>query len=194
MNPSYIECLMIVAAVSLEVFMIAEYEGSNMKILNAGKTALVLLVFFAGQLISYGVGYLLSTRAPLFVRVNDSAIYHNVVYVLAALLLLIIGSYSVYRMLKREQVEEKLQEVNYRRIAGEAAFGAIFTCLAGMSSGFLKMRFMPGFITIILATFAAVILGLYSGYYQGYRFRRVIFGCSSALLVGTGIEILVRYI
>ena len=194
MTSSYLECLIIIAAVSMYVFMVAEYEGSNLKVLNAGKTLIVLLMFFAGQLVSFGAGFEISTKVPLFIRFRDSSVYHNVVYVLAALILMIIGSYMIYRTLKTEEIEERLQEVNYKRIARESWTFAAFTCLSGMSSGFMKFKFSSSFITVLCATAAAVVLGLNSGYYQGYRFRRAVFGCSSAMLVGTGIEILVRYL
>ena len=186
------EMLLIVLALSFNVFLVAESEGSNLKILNRNKTAVICLIFLLGQSISMTLGYLV-TRLP-FLRPAVNGRIHMASCVRACVIFMLIGAYMFYKAARREHLEEHLQELRFRRIALEAVTVAAFTFLGGIGCGFMNLDLLVGFIMTFLITIAAVVGGLYAGYYFGNHFRRVGFGLGSAFLVFTGVEILMRFI
>ena len=187
---SLFEGLMIIVALSLNVLLVAEYEGSNLRILNAKKVMLVILIFFLGQMISFGVGYGV-TVLPVFRRALTADL-RAVWYIVSAVILFGIGVVMIYRTGRREVLVERLRELRYQRVALEAVLVALLTFFGGVAAGFLRLKLVQSFIIIACATILAVVAGLYLGYYQGNRFRKAGFGVCAAMLMGTGIEILVR--
>lgn len=187
---SLFEGLMIIVALSLNVLLVAEYEGSNLRILNAKKVMLVILIFFLGQLLSFGVGYFV-TMLPVFRRTVPSEL-KAAWYVVSAVILFGIGAVMIYRTGRREELEERLRELRYQRVALEAMLVALLTFFGGVAAGFLRLNLVSSFIIIACATILAVVAGLYLGYYQGNRFRKAGYGVCAAMLMGTGVEILVR--
>ena len=91
---SLFEGLMIIVALSLNVLLVAEYEGSNLRILNAKKVMLVILIFFLGQMISFGVGYGV-TVLPVFRRALTADL-RAVWYIVSAVILFGIGVVMIY--------------------------------------------------------------------------------------------------
>ncbi len=186
-----VESLLIAAALSLNVFLRAEYEGSKVRVLNAKMVSVISLIFILGQEISFGLGYMI-TRVPFFSS-SVSEELRALCHVLASILLMIVGAYMVYRTIRSEEIVERLREMRYKRIILETAAIALFTFACGISSGFLHLNLVHAFISIACLTILAVVLGLNVGYHQGYRFRKIGYGISSACLLFTGVEILVRY-
>ena len=187
-----LEGLLIVTALSLNIYLAAQYEGANLRKLVAFKVLLVCLIFFAGQMISFSLGYLV-TRLPFFQK-PMSADLHTMCYVLAGIIFLLIGVYMLYCARRREELEERLRELLYRRIALEACAVAVCTFACGIGCGFLNVNLAASFIMVATITIAAVMAGLYSGYYQGYRFRKMVYGAGCALFLACGFEILIRCI
>ena len=186
------EALLVVFALSVNVFLVAEYEGSNLRKLNVSGLVIVCLIFFAGQMISMGGGYLL-TMLPVF-QVSLSPEVTKICCLFAAVIFFFIGAIMLYRCRKKENLEERLRELRYSRLIVEAATVALFTFAAGIGCGLLHANLISTFITVACATVLAVIAGLYTGYSQGARFRHVGFGMSGAAFVAMGIEVVVRYL
>ena len=185
------EGLLIVIALSLNTFQIAENEGSNMHKLNAFRLMTVCLIFLLIQMAAMGVGYGL-TQIPFFRR-DISPDVRSMCYVIAAVIFFLLGGYLLYKALKKEELVERLCELKYRRIALEAIAVAVLTLAAGFGCGLLKLNPVQAFVLIMVVTVAAVIVGLYTGYYQGSRFRRFGTGIGAAVFFLTGAEILIRY-
>ena len=182
---------MIVIALSLNTFQIAENEGSNLHKLHISRLMLVCLIFLLIQMVAMGIGYSL-TQIPFFRR-EISADVRTMCYVTAAVIFFMIGGYLFYKTLKKEELIEKLCELRYRRIALEAATVAILTLAAGFGCGLLKLNPVHAFVPIALITVLAVIIGMYTGYYQGARFRKIGVGTGAVVFILTGVEVLVRY-
>ncbi len=187
---TFAEGLLIIGALSLIVFAVAEYEGSNLKVLNGKKLFIVCLIFFLGQMISIGLGYAI-TRIPLFAPHEDRTVLYAVT---AGIIFLVLAAWVLYRTWTWKRSDEKLRELVYKRIAVEAVTAAIYTLLCGIGCGLLNMNIGATFLVVFLATILAVIIGLQCGYTQGDRFHRPVYAVSCALLAFTGIRILIRYL
>ena len=186
-----IEELFIVIALSLNVFLFAQYEGANFRKLEKQEVMRVCLIFIVGQMVSFSLGYLI-TRLPFFLRAG-SADLQSMCYMLTAIIFLLIGGYMLYRCRRREDLEERLRDLRYRRIAVEAGIVAVYTFACGIGCGFLNVNLVITFILVAFITILAVVIGLYTGYYQGYRFRKAGYGASCVLFLAAGVEILIRY-
>ena len=186
------EGLFIVIVLSVVVFLTAEYEGSNLRKLNARKVLLISLIFILGQIVSMGCGYMIS-RLPFFQR-TVSIDVKKMCNVLAALLFFLIGGYLLFRGWLRKPQDERLRELLYRRIVLEALTVAILTFGAGIACGFLHAGLVSTFIAVAFITLGAVVAGLYTGYSQGGRFMRIGYSISSFMFMATGIEVLIRFI
>ena len=79
--------------------------------------------------------------------------------------------------------------------AGQNLYLAMFCAfLAGCAAGLLATNVILLFIMIIICSIAVVILGLYTGYLQGSRFRSLMYLIGAILLWLAAIGILVRLI
>ncbi len=191
-DSSFIESILIVTALSLNVFLVAEYEGSNLRALNLKKIALINLIFFMGQLVSMTAGFML-TKIPLFQNAVSKEL-RIMGYIDAAVILLFISAVMLYRALRKEVIVEKLRELRYKRIFIEALAIAAFTFFAGIACGFVGASFVLSFVLIFILTILAVSGGLYSGYTAGCRFRKVSYAMSFLLFLATGLELLLRHV
>ena len=187
-----IEALLISAALAVNIFLTAEYEGSNLRTIRLKWVLLISLIFTAGQMISMGCGYLIST-VPFF-RMNRTEAIRSLCCVIAALIFFVIGGFMLFLTWRSRQPEERAREVMYRRIILEAGLVAVMTFAAGIACGFLMVRPLTMMLVMACLTVASAVTGLYVGISQGARFRKAGYGISCALFVSMGIETLVRYI
>ena len=186
-----VEALLIAAALSLNVFLIAEYEGSNLKDLNPIKVCLICLIFLAEQAAAFGIGYGV-TRFDVLDQVPH--VTRQALYVNAAVIYFVLGAIMCHKVLKKEVLIERLQELKYGRIALETLTVGLFTSIAGFACGLLNLPVLGTFVTLACASILGGVIGLFTGYYQGCRFRKPLYGISCALFVGLGVEVLIRYI
>lgn len=186
------ECLLAVIAQGFIIFAVAEYEGSNMKILNMKKLLSVCLVFFLIQAVAMGTGYLLA-EIPFVTRLTDNAQFARLNARIVAAAFLIIGLYVVYRAFAWSDKEEKLKELVYSHIALEAGLVALYTLIVGTACGMMHFRIDMAFLIVFLCTITAVIGGIHTGYVQGDRFHRFGYGLSGILFALTGVELIIRY-
>jgi len=187
-----LECLLILIALSINVFLAAEYEGSNLKSLGLKKILAVSAVFFAGQLVSFSAGYMLA-NIPFF-KAAHSRELEIMCYALSAVIFLLLGLYMFLKAWKDKPREERACDIQIGRIALEACTVALFTFGAGLGCGFLEAPVVSSFVSITCATIIAVVIGLYVGFWQGARFRVFSYSMGCVLFVAIGVEVLIRYI
>ena len=183
------EGILALTALSVNVFLAAEEEGSNLKILQAGKVGIVCCIFFALQMSAMFLGRQI-TQVPFFSRPLSGDL-QVMCFASAAVIFLFLGVLMLYRARKADR-EEHLRELRYRRILLEALAVAVMTFAVSIACGFLRVEYLPALVRMALVTVAAVIAGLYTGYYQGNRFRRILGRVSGILFLALGIWIFVR--
>ncbi|MDD3796901.1 MAG: manganese efflux pump [Lachnospiraceae bacterium] len=184
------ECLLIVIGLSLNVFLVSEYEGTMLKQVNMKKLLGVCGIFFLWQIASISAGYLI-TLVPFFQR-SASADLKKMCYVIAAIILLIIAGYMLRRAWMREVIVERQAEIKFKRICLEAAVIAFFTFIAGIGCGFLGVRMIRICGILACATVLAVISGIYLGYHQGCLGRKQLYGVGGIIFLIVGVDIFVR--
>lgn len=186
------ECLLIIIGLSLNVFLVSEYEGVMLRRIDGKKFFCVCGIFFACQMVSMLLGYWI-TGIPFF-RHSSSDDLKTLCYVLASLIFLVLAFFMLRKAWKSETVQERLAEIRYKEIFLEAAVVGGLTFLAGIGSGFLGLPIRAACITVACATIAAVISGIYMGFYQGCKFRPGIYGAGGIIFLFVGIDILVKYL
>lgn len=186
------ECLLIVIGLSFNVFLVAEYEGTMLKQVHLKKVLGVCGIFFLWQIASILVGYYI-TAIPFF-RKTSSEDLKQMCYILASIIFLILGFYMLHKAWKREIIQERLSEIQMKRVFVEAAVIGFFTFLAGIGYGFLGYRIRPACVIIACATVLAVIAGIYMGYFQGCKFRTGIYGAGGMIFLAMGISVLVCHL
>ncbi len=191
-NMTVAECLLAVIAQGLIIFAVAEYEGSNLKVLSIRRLLNVCMVYFLIQACAMGLGYLIA-QLPLVTLLTSRAEFSRLNARIVAVAFLIIGCYIVYRAFSWKHKEEKLRELAYSRIAMEAVLEALYTLIVGIACGMMHFRIDLAFLIVFLCAIFAVIAGLYTGYAQGDRFHKLGYSLSGILFAVTGVEIIARY-
>ena len=186
------ECLLIVIGLSLNVFLEAEYEGTMLKKVHLNKLLGVCGIFFLCQMASILGGYYIT--AVSFLRKTSSEDLKLMCYILAFIIFLILAVYMLRKAWKKEIIQEHLSEIKMKRVFMEAAVIAFFTFLAGIGYGFLGNRIGTTCLIVACATVLAVITGIYTGFYQGCKFRTVIYSAGGIIFLIIGINILVRHL
>ena len=184
--------LLIVVGLSMNVFLIAQYEGTMVRSIQLFKVCVLCLIFFAFQSLAMLSGYMLTT-IPFFSE-SSSADLRNLCYFLAGIIFLLIAGYMLYKAIRHEPIDEKLREIGYKRIVLEALMVALFTFLAGIGWGFIGHNIYRATGIIACATVIAVITGIFTGFKEGCLFRYLIYGVGGCMLAFVGGDILVRYI
>lgn len=187
------EILLSVIGLSMNVFLTAQYEGSMVQSVRWKKLSLFAMIFFIWQIGSCLLGFLVS-RVPVFDNLPIDLPLKQFCYFMAALLLLLIASYMLYRAVHKGVIFEHRREISFRRVFLEATLIAVFTFLVGVGWGFIGHSILMTTAVLSIATVLAVISGFYMGYAEGCKYHYGIYGIGGALLAFVGVDILVRYL
>lgn len=189
---SILENILIVTGLSMNIFLIGQFEGSMVRKIEWKMVFLICLIAGIFETISMLTGYML-TRIPFF-SASESDDLRDFCYFVAAILFLLIAAYMIYKALRRTPVQEKLHPIAYRRIIMEVVLVAVFTFLAGIAWGFIGHNILMATCVIAFATVIAAAAGIWVGYFEGCRGRYGIYGIGGAMLAFVGTEILIRYL
>lgn len=183
---------MIIAGLSMNVFLAAQYDGMMVRKIKWPTMLMLCFVFFVFESLSMFAGYEL-TKIDFF-RNSSSADLRKFCYFCAAVLFLLIAFYMIYKAFREKDIQEHVGEVTVRRTVFEALVIAVFAFIAGIGWGFIGHNIYIATGVLALATVLAALLGAFYGYSQGCRYRRVLFGTGGACLLFVGVEIFVRYL
>ena len=183
---------MIVIGLSMNIFLIGQYEGSMIRRIEWKAVFVFCLIVGIFETFAMLGGYLLTT-IPFF-SASESEDLRYFCYFVAAILFLLIASYMIYKALRHTPVQEQLHEIGYRRIFLEVVLVALFTFLAGIAWGFIGRNIIMATCVIACATVLAAILGIWAGYREGCSGRYGIYCTGGVMLAFVGAEILVRYL
>ncbi len=189
---SILENILIVTGLSMNIFLIGQFEGSMVRKIEWRAVFVICLIAGIFETISMTSGYLL-TRIPFF-SASESEDLKDFCYFVAAILFLLIAAYMIYKALRRAPVQERLHTIAYRRILLEVVMVSVFTFMAGIGWGFIGHNILMATCVIAGATVLAAIAGIWAGYFEGCRGRYVIYGTGGAMLAFVGAEILIRYL
>ena len=187
-----VEVLLIVIGLSINVFLVSEYEGTMLPAIKPKVIAAVCGIFFLLQIAAMYGGYQLA-MVP-FLRKSGSIDLKRMCYFLAVVIFFGLAAYMITKAVRREVIIEKAAEIRYKNILAKAAIIAVYTFLAGICWGFLGHEIGLACITVACATILAVLAGTYLGYRQGAVIRPGLYLAGGLLFAAVGIDVIVRYL
>ena len=177
---NWLENLLIVAGISLDIFAGMECQGSLVKKINKKHLFAICTVVAIGQLIELFLGYFLS---DLFCRKYAVANEKMLGEIIAMLIFFAVG----IRLMTEEHLENDL---GIKRFVLMVARTGIYTILVGIAFGFLGTNATLLLIMTLIVTIAFVIGGMYTGYHLGFDSKTVVYVVGAILLWISGFNVL----
>lgn len=192
MEMNWIENVLIIAGISLDIFAAMECQGSLVAKVDKKQLALICGLVAAWQLAAMALGSHLS----ILLYQNELARDEKFVgLVIAAVIFFGLGTRLIVKAVRNERINERREEtMEWKRFLRMAAVTSIYTLLAGIAFGFLGAKLSVILITIVSLTIAVVITGMYTGYHFGFVHKTKAYIGGAVLLWIAGIDVIVRHI
>lgn len=189
---SWIENLLIIAGVSLDIFAAMECQGSLVVKINKKNLSAICVIVAFGQVLALFVGHYLST---LYCRKNPASNEQLLGEIISMLIFLGLGIRLLVKAVRNEHIEEHLEKnLGIWRFVRMTSVSSLYTVLAGIAFGFLGTDITIILAMIVVFTIAFVIGGMYTGYHLGFASRTTVYVIGVLLLWAAGIDVLVRRI
>ncbi len=189
---NWIENLLILSGLLLDLFAAVECQGSLVSKINKKHLLFICMLVGAGQLVALYVGYFLSS----LVRSRETVSDNDVVLgnIIAIIIFFGLGIRLAVKAVKDEQVYERLEKsLGYRRFVKMAAGTGIYTILTGIAFGFLGTGLMMILIMTVAISVIYIVAGMYTGYHFGFGMKRGAYFIGAVLLWLAGADVIVRY-
>lgn len=189
---NWIENLMIIAGISLDIFATMECQGSLVAKVNKKHLSEVCIFVALWQMAALFLGNVFSRLLYL----NELAYDEKFVgLIIAAAIFLGLGIRLIVKAIKNERVNEHLEEhLEFKRFIRMAAASSIYTLLAGMAFGFLGTNLVRMLLMIAGLTVVVVISGMYTGYHFGFEHKTKAYIGGAILLWIVGVDVIIRHI
>lgn len=188
---SIAEILLVVAGLSINVFLISQKDGAMIRRIRPGSLLMLCVFFFVFESLSMLAGFRL-TRITFF-RNSSSTDLKKFCYFCAVVLFLIIAAYMLFKAFTEREIDEHLTEISITRTILQAIGVAVFAFICGIGWGFIGHNIYLATGVLAAATVIEVFSGIYMGYRDGCRYRKGFFAVGGSCLLFVGVEILVRY-
>ena len=189
---SWMEDLLIVLGISLDIFAAMECQGSLVARIDKRHLSLICVLTAAVQLLALYFGHFLSSLYCLKYPKTDELILGQVI---AMLIFLGLGVRLIVKAIRNEHVEEHLEKnPGIRRFIRMAAVSSIYTILAGIAFGFLGTNLAAILVMIVVLTVIVVAGGMYTGYRLGFTSKSTVYVIGAVLLFLAAGDVLVRRI
>ena len=177
---NWIENVLIIAGVSLDIFAAMECQGALVAKVDKKQLSVICALIAVWQLCALALGNYLS---GLLYR-NELAHDENFVgLVIAAVIFFGLGIRLIAKAIKNEWVNERREEsLDVKKFLRMTAVTSIYTLLAGIAFGFLGTNV------------ALMLLGVYTGYHLGFQHKTKAYVGGALLLWIAGIDVIVRHI
>ncbi len=188
---SWLENLLILSGLLLDLFAAVECQGSLVSRVNKKQLTLVCILIGVGQLAALYVGYFLSS----LVRRRETVPENDIVlgYIIAIAIFLGLGFRLAAKAIRNEQIHEHLEKsLGYRRFVKLALGTGIYTILTGIAFGFLGTSLIMILVMTVLVSIIYIVAGMYTGYHFGYEMKRTAYFIGAALLWFAGADVIVR--
>ena len=185
---NWMENLLIVAGVSLDIFAAMEYQGSLVAKINKKNLTVICGIVALAQLITLYLGHFLSSLFCRYRSVPDEKLLGQII---SMVIFMILGIRLMVKAIRNEHVEEHLEHhLGIRRFVRMACISGIYTLLTGIAFGFLETNVLMILIMIVVCTVAFVIGGIYTGYRVGYEAKTKVYIVGALLLWVAGLDVL----
>ena len=185
---NWMENLLIIAGVSLDIFAAMECQGSLVAKINKKNLTVICGIVALAQLITLYLGHFLSSLFCRYRSVPDEKLLGQII---SMVIFVILGIRLMVKAIRNEHVEEHLEHhLGIRRFVRMACFSGIYTLLTGIAFGFLETNVLMILIMIVVCTVAFVIGGIYTGYRVGYEAKTKVYIVGALLLWVAGLDVL----
>ena len=189
---NWIEDLLIVLGISLDIFAEMECQGSLVARINKKHLSLICVLTAAIQLLALYLGHLLSS---LYCRKYPKTDEQVLGQVISMLICLGLGVRLIVKAIRNEHLEEHLEtNPGIRRFVRMASVSSIYTVMAGIAFGFLGTNLAAILIMIVVLTVIVVTAGMYTGYRLGFASKSTVYVIGAALLLAAAVDVLIRRI
>jgi putative Mn2+ efflux pump MntP len=188
---NWVEDLLILAGISLDIFAAMECQGSLVAKVDKKHLALISGLIAAWQLAALFVGFYASV---LLYGVRSGYDERFIGLVLAAVIFFGLGIRLSVKAVRNERVNEKREEnLGFKRFLRMAAGTSIYTFLTGAAFGFLQTSLARVLVMIVCCTIVVVVAGMYTGYRLGFVHKTKAYVGGALLLFIAGVDVIVRY-
>ena len=185
---NWMENLLIIAGVSLDIFAAMECQGSLVAKINKKNLTVICGIVALAQLITLYLGHFLSSLFCHYRSVPDEILLGQII---SMVIFMILGIRLMVKAIRNEHVEEHLEHhLGIRRFVRMACISGIYTLLTGIAFGFLETNVLMILIMIVVCTVAFVIGGIYTGYRVGYEAKTKVYIVGALLLWVAGLDVL----
>lgn len=189
---NWMENLLIIAGVSLDIFAAMECQGSLVAKINKKNLTVICGIVALAQLITLYLGHFLSSLFCHYRSVPDEKLLGQII---SMVIFMILGIRLMVKAIRNEHVEEHLEHhLGIRRFVRMACISGIYTLLTGIAFGFLETNVLMILIMIVVCTVAFVIGGIYTGYRVGYEAKTKVYIVGALLLWVAGLDVLLSLI
>lgn len=187
---NWIENLLIVAGISLDIFGAMECQGSLVNKVNKKFLSGICVLMAVCQLIALFLGHFLS---DLFCKSYPMSDERFLGEILAMVIFFGLGIRLIVKAIRNERVEEHLEtNLGIHRFVRLATVSSLYTVLAGIAFGFVGTNLVAILIMIVVVTIAFVIGGMYTGYHLGFTSKTTVYTVGAILLWIAGIDVLLQ--
>lgn len=187
---NWVENLLIVAGISLDIFGAMECQGSLVNKVNKKLLSGICVLMAVCQLIALFLGHFLS---DLFCKSHPMSDERFLGEILAMVIFFGLGIRLIVKAIRNERVEEHLEtNLGIHRFVRLATVSSLYTVLAGIAFGFVGTNLVAILIMIVVITIAFVIGGMYTGYHLGFTSKTTGYTVGAILLWIAGIDVLLQ--
>lgn len=189
---NWLENLLIIAGVSLDIFAGMECQGALVAKVNKKHLMMICAVITAWQLAALYVGNVFAHLLYVDQLAKDERFIGTV---LAVVIFFSLGIRLIAKAIKNERINEhRVENPGFKRFFRLAAVTSFYTLLIGIAFGFLETNLPLVLIMAVCVTVAVVILGTYTGYHFGFEHKTKAYVIGAALLWIAGFDVLFRYV
>lgn len=189
---NWIENVLIIAGISLDIFAAMECQGALVAKIDKKQLTMICMLVAAWQLAALAIGNFLS---KLLYRNEMAHDERFVGLVMAAVIFFGLGIRLIIKAVKNERVNERREDsLELKRFLEMAIATSLYTLLAGVAFGFLGTSLSVMLVTILCLTVAVVVMGMYTGYHFGFVHKTKAYIGGAVLLWIAGIDVIVGHI
>lgn len=190
----WIENLLILAGISLDIFAAMECQGSLVAKIDKVHLSIICILIAMWQMAALFIGNYISVLLYSYSGhiANDGKFMG---FVLATAIFFGLGVRLIVKAIRNERVYEKREEnLGFKRFLRMAAITSVYTLLTGVAFGFLQTNLLRILIMIVCCTIVVVVAGMYTGYRLGFVHKTKAYIGGAVLLWIAGVDVIVRYI
>ena len=189
---NWIENLLILAGISLDLFAAMECQGSLVAKIDKKQLTIICGLVAVWQIAALALGHYLSALLYYNELSRDERF---VGLVIAAIIFFGLGVRLIVKAIKNERIQERREDTfQIKRFLRMAIITSFYSLFAGIAFGFLGTNVALMLVLGVCLTIAFVIMGMYTGYHLGFVHKTKAYIGGAVLLWIAGIDVIVRYI